>query len=246
MIQAPYNNKVCIVTGGNFGIGKSVSLGFAKRGAKVIIADYFENDDTLIQIKSMGGDATFVKCDVSKDSDVKSMVKKCISTYGQLDYAFNNASMEGSTANLHDCTEENWDRTIALNLKGVWLCMKYEIQEMLKNGKGSIVNNASIAGLIGYPGIPAFVASKHGIIGLTKNAALEYATKNIKVNVVCPSLNLKYENGNGISPWNDSLSGSYLKPVGKLGESEEIAEAAIYLCGSYDKTASEVNQVLAN
>jgi NAD(P)-dependent dehydrogenase (short-subunit alcohol dehydrogenase family) len=142
MIQAPYNNKVCIVTGGNFGIGKSVSLGFAKRGAKVIIADYFENDDTLIQIKSMGGDATFVKCDVSKDSDVKSMVKKCISTYGQLDYAFNNASMEGSTANLHDCTEENWDRTIALNLKGVWLCMKYEIQEMLKNGKGSIVKGS--------------------------------------------------------------------------------------------------------
>ncbi|HET6769432.1 MAG TPA: SDR family NAD(P)-dependent oxidoreductase, partial [Chitinophagaceae bacterium] len=169
-----FENKVVIVTGGSFGIGKAAAIAFAKRGAKVVIADWVEDKDTLDTFKSSGSDALFMKCDVSKDEEVKKMIGKAIVEYGRLDYAFNNAGIEGLSAPTHECTDENWEKVIAVNLKGVWLCMKYEIAQMLKQGKGAIVNNASIAGLVGFQNIPAYVASKHGVIGLTKNAALEY------------------------------------------------------------------------
>src|SRR5579885_3089500 len=148
-MEKQFQGKVAIVTGGSFGIGRATAITFAKRGAKVAIVDYIEDDDTLNIIKASGGEAIFIKCDVSKDGEVKSMVEKVIATYGRLDYAFNNAGIEGVSAITHECTDDIWERTIGVNLKGVWLCMKYEIQQMLKQGKGAIVNTASIAGLVG-------------------------------------------------------------------------------------------------
>lgn len=226
-----FQNKAAIVTGGSFGIGKAAAIAFASRGAKVIIADWVEDKGTLETIKSSGGDATFIKCDVSKNEDVKMMIDKAIVQYGRIDYAFNNAGIEGLSAPTHECTDENWEKVIAVNLKGVWLCMKYEIPQMLKEGKGAIVNNASIAGLVGFQNIPAYVASKHGVIGLTKNAALEYAKLGIRVNAVCPGV-IK-------TPMIDRFTGKSkevekqfesMEPVGRLGQPEEVAEAVMWLC----------------
>ncbi len=226
-----FENKVAIVTGGSFGIGRATAIAFAKRGAKVVIADYIEDNETLNLIKSAGGEAIFIKCDVSVDSEVKTMVEKTIKTYGKLDFAFNNAGIEGVPAPTHECTEEAWDRTIDINMKGVWLCMKYEIQQMLKQGKGAIVNTSSVAGLVGFQNSPAYVASKHGVIGLTKTAALEYAKLGIRVNVICPGV-IK-------TPMIDRFTGNKkeiekqfesMEPVGRMGLPEEVAEAAIWLC----------------
>ena len=230
-MEKTFENKVAIVTGGSFGIGRAAAIAFAKRGAKVTIADCIEDNETINLIKAAGGDAIFIKCDVSKENDVKAMVEKTVNTFGRLDYAFNNAGIEGMSAITHECTDEIWEKTIGVNLKGVWLCMKYEIQQMLKQGKGSIVNTASIAGLVGFQGLPAYVASKHGVIGLTKTAALEYAKLGIRVNAVCPGV-IK-------TPMVDRLTGKNkeaerqfenMEPVGRMGEPEEVAEAAIWLC----------------
>jgi NAD(P)-dependent dehydrogenase (short-subunit alcohol dehydrogenase family) len=159
------------------------------------------------------------------------MIDKAIVQYGRIDYAFNNAGIEGLSAPTHECTDENWEKVIAVNLKGVWLCMKYEIPQMLKQGKGAIANNASIAGLVGFQNIPAYVASKHGVIGLTKNAALEYAKLGIRVNAVCPGV-IK-------TPMVDRFTGKSkevekqfesMEPVGRLGQPEEVAEAVMWLC----------------
>jgi len=147
-----FKNKVALVTGGSFGIGRATPIAFARRGAKVVIADWLEDKETLAAIQSGGGEAIFVKCDVSKDVDVKNLVDKTVSQLGRLDFAFNNAGIEGVSAPTHHCSEENWDKTIGVNLKGVWLCLKYEITTMLQTGGGAIVNNASRAGrLYKYP-----------------------------------------------------------------------------------------------
>ncbi|MBS1919364.1 MAG: SDR family oxidoreductase [Bacteroidetes bacterium] len=226
-----FENKVAIVTGGSFGIGQAAAFAFVQRGAKVVIADWVENKETLDSIKSMNGNAFFVKCDVSDESDVKSMVEQTIAKYGRLDYAFNNAGVEGLPATTHECTTENWDRTTGINLKGVWLCMKYEILQMLKHGKGIIVNNASVAGLVGFPNIPAYVASKHGVIGLTKNAALEYAKQNIRVNAVCPGV-IKTAMIDRFTGKDKEVEKQFAgqEPVGRLGEPQEVADAVIWLC----------------
>ena len=226
-----FENKVAIVTGGSFGIGKAAAIAFAKRGAKVVIADWKENAETSDAIRSFGGDAIFVNCDVSQEKDVKELVEKTVARYGSLDLAFNNAGIEGLSAPTHECTNDNWDRTIEINLKGVWLCMKYEIIQMLKQGKGSIVNNASIAGLVGFQNIPAYVASKHGVIGLTKNAALEYAKRGIRVNVVCPGV-IKTPMIDRFTGKNKEVERQFatMEPVGRLGQPEEVAEAVIWLC----------------
>ena len=230
-MEATFKNKVALVTGGSFGIGRATALAFARKGAKVVIADWEENQETMDLIENLGGDAIFVKCDVSKKAEVKALIKKTINTFGRLDFAFNNAGIEGTSATVQECSEENWDKTIGVNLKGIWLCMKYEIPEMLKTGKGAIVNCASVAGLVGFQGLPAYVASKHGVIGLTKTAALEYAKLGIRVNVVCPGVIQ--------TPMIDRLTGKKketieqyidLDPVGRFGEPEEIANAAVWLC----------------
>ncbi len=159
------------------------------------------------------------------------MVSQTIEKFGRLDFAFNNAGVEGISGSTHICTEENWDRTMNVNLKGNWLCMKYEIPEILKQGKGAIVNNASIAGLVGFQGVPAYVASKHGLVGLTKTAALEYAKQNIRINAICPGV-IK-------TPMIDRATGKVkevekafenMEPIGRMGQPEEVAELAIFLC----------------
>ncbi|MDC1504220.1 SDR family oxidoreductase [Winogradskyella sp.] len=230
-MKKEFEGKVVQVTGGSFGIGKATAVAFAKRGAKVAIVDWVEDNEAINAIKSIGGEAVFIKCDVSNTEDVKAMIKKTISTFGRLDYAFNNAGIEGSNGITHECTEENWDKTINVNLKGIWLCMKYQIPEMLKQGKGVIINCASIAGLVGYRGLPAYVASKHGITGLTKSAALEYAKLGIRVNAVCP--------GAIKTPMIDRITGNKkeveeqfadMEPIGRLGQPEEVANCVLWLC----------------
>ena len=226
-----FKDKDALITGGSFGIGKATAVAFAERGARIVIADVISNEETIEQIRSTGAEVSFIHCDVSNESSIRAMIKQTLLLYKTLDYAFNNAGIEGLSAPTHDCTTENWDKTISVNLKGVWLCMKYEIAQMLKQGKGVIVNNASIAGLVGFPNIPAYVASKHGVIGLTKNAALEYAKSGIRVNVVCPGV-IKTPMIDRFTGKNKEVEKQFesLEPVGRLGEPEEVAEAVIWLC----------------
>lgn len=226
-----FGNKVAIVTGGSFGIGRATAIAFAKCGAKVVIADWIEDYSTLKEIQGNGGSALFIKCDVSKNTDVAEMVKKTVETFGRLDFGINNAGIEGETAPVHECTEENWDKTISINLKGVWLCMKHEINQMLKQSKGAIVNTASVAGLIGFPGLAAYVASKHGIIGLTKTAALENAKQGIRINAVCPGV-IRTPMVDRVTGKDKTAEKQYedLEPVGRMGEPEEVAEAIAWLC----------------
>ena len=226
-----FKGKVAVVTGSSYGIGRSTAIAFAKRGAKVVLSDWVDDKDTRELIGQAGGEAVFFKCDVSNEEEVRSLMAQAVSHYGRLDFAFNNAGVEGSPAPVADCSNENWDRTIGINLRGVWLCMKHQIPAMLKSGGGVIVNNASIAGLVGFAGVPAYVASKHGVVGLTKNAALDYAKQNIRVNAVCPGVIQ--------TPMIDRFTGGDPKviqqlvagePMDRLGQPEEIAETVVFLC----------------
>ena len=230
-MENQFKGKVAIVTGGSFGIGKATALSFAKKGAKVAIVDWVEDSETINAIKAIGGEVIFIKCDVSKGEAVRAMVEKTISTFGRLDYAFNNAGIEGENGKTQECTEENWDKTIAVNLKGIWLCMKYEIPEMLRQGKGVIINCASIAGLVGFAGLPAYVASKHGVLGLTKTSALEYAKLGIRVNAVCPGA-IKTAMIDRITGNKKEAEEQFaeMEPIGRLGQPEEVANAVLWLC----------------
>src|SRR5712692_4270827 len=218
------DGKVALITGAGSGVGRATALAFAREGAKVVVADIVVagGEETVQMIKAAGGEAIFVKTDVTKTAEVEALVKKTVETYGRADCAFNNAGIEGEMAPTADCTEENWDRVVNIDLKGVWLCMKYEILQMLKQGGGAIVNTASVAGLVGFERLPAYNASKHGVIGLTRTAALEYAAKNIRVNCVCPGVIRtpmveRVIDSGGISE-QDVIAG---EPVGRLGKPEE-------------------------
>lgn len=230
-METEFKNKVVIVTGGAFGIGRATALAFAKKGAKVVVVDWKENTETIDLIKKSKGEALFIKCDVSKSSDVKAMVSKTIATFGRLDFAFNNAGIEGESASVQDCSEENWDKTIGVNLKGVWLCMKYEIHEMIKQRKGVIINCSSVAGLVGFAGSPAYVASKHGVIGLTKTAALEYAKDGIRVNAVCPGV-IKTAMIDRLTGEKEEVEKKFigLEPMARMGKPEEIANTVVWMC----------------
>ena len=225
--------KVALVTGAGSGIGRATALVFAREGAKVVVSDIVVEggQETVQQIEAAGGEAIFVKADVSQAADVETLITQTVETYGRLDCAFNNAGIEGSVKPTIDCTEEEFDRTIAVNLTGVWLCMKYEIQQMLSQGGGTIVNTASAAGLVGFPGLPDYVASKHGVVGLTKTAALEYAKSGIRVNAVCPGViqTPMVERGAQLSPGFDELAVS-MEPVGRFGQPSEVGEAVVWLC----------------
>ena len=226
-----FENKVALVTGGSFGIGKATAIAFAQRGAKIVIADVIEDPNSLKEIKGAGSEGIFIKCDVSKSSEVSVMIDKAISHFGRLDFAYNNAGIEGHTANTQDCTEENWDKTLAVNLKGIWLCMRHEIPHMLQKGGGSIVNCASIAGLVGFPGLPAYVASKHAVIGLTKTAALENAKSGIRINTVCPGV-IKTAMVDRITGKDKAAEKQFesMEPIGRMGQPEEVAAAVTWLC----------------
>ena len=225
--------KVALVTGAGSGIGRATALVFAREGAKVVVADIVVEggQETVQQIEVAGGEAIFVKADVSQAADVETLIAKTVETYGRLDCAFNNAGIEGGMKLTIDCTKEEFDRTIAVNLTGVWLCMKYEIQQMLSQGSGAIVNTASAAGLVGFPSLPDYVASKHGVVGLTKTAALEYAKSGIRVNAVCPGViqTPMVERGAQLSPGFDELAVS-MEPVGRFGQPSEVGEAVVWLC----------------
>lgn len=228
-----FENKVAIVTGGSYGIGQATAIAFARRGAKVVIADWLEDKEqvTLNQVKAAGGEALFVQCDVSKAADVVALIDKTLLTFGRLDFAFNNAGIEGVSAPAHECTQKNWEQVLSVNLTGTWLCMKHEIPHMLKAGKGAIVNCASVAGLIGFPGLPAYVASKHAVVGLTKTAALENARQGIRINAVCPGV-IRTAMVDRITGKNKAVEQQFAdqEPVGRFGEPAEVAEAVIWLC----------------
>jgi NAD(P)-dependent dehydrogenase (short-subunit alcohol dehydrogenase family) len=230
-----FEGKVALVTGGSAGIGRAAALLFAREGARVVVAADINvkgGEETVNAIRGEGGEAIFVRTDVSRSADVSRLVKTAVEVYGRLDCALNNAgvpqAMRTPTAEL---TEEDWDRVININLKGVWLCMKHEIPQMLKQGGGVIVNTSSIGGLIGLPNRAAYTASKHGIVGLTKTAALEYARNGIRVNAVCPAftrtpvMNRIFKENPG-----SEAKVSSLVPFGRLEEPEEVAQAVIWLC----------------
>jgi NAD(P)-dependent dehydrogenase (short-subunit alcohol dehydrogenase family) len=230
-----FSGKVALITGASSGIGKATAFLFAQNGVRTVLTDISEADGQKVAaeiVKTFDTPSVFIKCDVSKSAEVKKLIEQTVSHFGRLDYAFNNAGIEGITNTTSECTEENWDKTINTNLKGVWLCMKYEIEQILKQGHGgAIVNCSSIAGLVGFTGIPAYSASKHGVLGLTKTAALEYAKSGIRINAVCP--------GVIETPMIDRFTGgdpkaaaqmSASEPIGRMGHPEEIAEAVFWLC----------------
>ncbi len=227
--------KVVIVTGGSQGIGRAAGLIFAREGAKVVIADVLTEggEETVKMIRGAGGEALFVQTDVSKEEQVKQMISRTIEVYGELDCAFNNAGVESENAltPLIDCPVDDFDRLISINLRGVFLCLKYEIPEMLKAGSGAIVNTSSVAGLVGFQLSSPYVASKHGVVGLTKAAALDYAASNIRVNALCPGVTLTPMVDDlirGDPEMEDLIVGVH--PMGRLASPEEMAQTAVWLC----------------
>jgi len=225
--------KVAVVTGAASGIGEATALLFADEGASIVVADRDEDrgDHVVQEIRGRGAQAVFAKTDVSKPEDVKAMVRAAIETYGRLDVVFNNAGIEGEmNTPTVDCTLDNWHRVIEINLTGVFLGMKYAIPEMLKNGGGSIINTASVAGLVGFAGIPAYCASKGGVIQLTKCAAMEYAKQGIRVNVICPGVisTPMVERATGGTAEAEAAFEA-LEPVGRMGTAEEVARMALFL-----------------
>lgn len=226
-------DKVALITGAGSGIGRATSLIFAREGARLALSDIVAGagEETLTLVKQAGAEAIFVQSDVSRFADVEALIAKVVATYGRLDCAFNNAGIDGKMAKLADCTEETWSKTIAVNLTGVFFCMKAEIPQMLRQGGGAIVNTASAAGLSGSPGLPAYVASKHGVVGLTRAAAIEYGREKIRVNCVCPGPIRTPMLGRLMShrPEMEKRFAS-AEPLKRLGEPAEIGEAVAWLC----------------
>ena len=228
------NEKIALVTGAGSGIGRATSLVLAREGATIVVADVNADggEETLSAIKDMGGDGMFVHADVSRADDVEAMVAAVVKAYGRLDCAYNNAGIEGYIGGrLHEYPEDTFDRLIDINVKGVWLCLKYEIPQMLEQGGGAIVNTASAAGLVGSRQMSAYVASKHAVIGLTKSAALEYAKDGIRVNAVCPGIIDTPMMDRLVDGREDYASTIPTRqPIGRKGTPEEIAEAVAWLC----------------
>jgi NAD(P)-dependent dehydrogenase (short-subunit alcohol dehydrogenase family) len=226
-------DKVALVTGGSSGIGRAAALAFAREGAKVVVADVqvAGGQETVRLIGDAGGEAVFVRTDVASPVEVQALVDQAVQRYGRLDCAFNNAGIEGTLAPTAECSEENWNRTLEVNLKGVWLCMKAEIAQMLKQGGGAIVNTASVAGLVGFQNLPAYCASKGGVVQLTRTAALEYAKMGIRINAVCPGVirTAMVERVTGGNPQTEAQFVA-MEPVGRMGTPEEVAAAVVWLC----------------
>lgn len=231
-----FSGKVALVTGGTSGIGKATAIAYAKEGAKVVVAGRREKEgqQTIELIQKAQGEGIFIKTDVSIVADIKNLIEKTISTYGRLDFAFNNAGIEQTPGSFPEATEQEYDRVMDINVKGLWLSMQYEIVEMLKQGSGVIINTASVAGLVGMASVPIYVASKHAVIGLTRSAALEYGKSGIRVNAVSPGgiqtdmIDRFVGTPEAETEFRQQLKAMH--PVGRLGTDEEVASAVIYLC----------------
>ncbi len=225
--------KVGLVTGGTSGIGRETAILFAKSGARVVVAGRREKEgeETVELVRAAGGEGLFVKADVSKAAEVEALIAKAVEKFGRLDLAFNNAGIEGVWVPILRQSEEDFDRTININLKGVWLCLKHEIRQMVEQGGGgAIVNMASITGLVGSAGAAAYSASKHGVIGLTKSAALETARNKIRINAVCPAV-IETPMGNRLfsaPPVHKYVLSCH--PIGRFGKPSEVAEAVVWMC----------------
>jgi NAD(P)-dependent dehydrogenase (short-subunit alcohol dehydrogenase family) len=235
-MKATMRDTTAVITGAATGIGYATAEAFAKLGANVVLAGDIADagQDAARRIQQAGAKAVFVHTDVSDPRQVERLMVQAVAAFGRIDYAVNNAGIEGAQAATADCTEANWARVLAVNLTGAWLCMKHEIPKMLTQGGGAIINVSSVAGLVGFRNLPAYVASKHGLVGLTKTAALEYATRGIRINAVCP--------GVIHTPMVDRVTGSRpeaaadliaMEPVGRMGRPEEVADAIVWLAGPH-------------
>ena len=228
-------NKVALVTGAGSGMGLAAAQAFAAEGAAVALVDINEEAARTAagRLVAAGHKAVAIPCDVTDESQVKAMVEQTVSAFGRLDVAFNNAGVQSLAAETADATSEEFDRVNAINLRSVWLCMKYELIQMRSQGSGAIVNNSSIGGLIGIPGRAIYHATKHGVIGLTKSAALEYATRGIRINAVCPGAIETPMVAAMIAKEPETMKDiTKEQPIGRLGRPEEVASAVVWLCGS--------------
>ena len=234
-MEKMFENKVVIVTGGGSGIGQATAILYAQGGARVIVSDIDEKggQETVASIKKAGGDASFVKTDVSNPEDCEALVKTTIRIHGRLDMAFNNAGIGGEMNPIADMSVEGWLKVINVNLNSVFYCMKYELPEMLKQGHGSIVNMSSILGQVTFGNSAAYVAAKHGVVGISRNAAVEYAKQGIRVNAVGPA----FINTPLLSALDQKMKDALvtMHPIGRLGEAKEVAELVVWL--SSDKAS---------
>ena len=241
-----FEGKVALITGAASGIGEETALKFAASGAKVMVSDIDTDagNDLAARIRDFGGEAEFFPCDVSDNATVEALIEQVLAKFGQLDIACNNAGIEGDNGLTTQCSEANFDKVTGTNIKGVWLCMKYEIPQMVKAGGGAIVNLSSIAGLIGFPGLPAYVASKHAVAGLTKTAALEFAEADIRVNAVCPGpiLTPMLERIMEATPgFREQIMAGV--PEHRIGTPADVADTILYLCS--DQATYITGQCLA-
>ena len=238
--------KVAIVTGGSAGIGRAAAWALAGEGAAVVVADVDvdRGEEVAREIEAKGGRAMFIRTDVSDDAQVATMVGRAVDHFGGLDIAFNNAGVEGTPGPTDECTPENWHRTLAVNLTGIWSCMRHEVPRMLERGGGVIVNMSSVAGLVGFATSPAYVASKHGVVGLTRTAALEYATRGIRVNAVCPGI-IDTEMIDRFTAGRPEVESAMvdMEPLGRIGRAEEVADAVVWLCS--DRSSFVTGQAIA-
>ena len=226
-------SKVALVTGGTSGIGRATAIALGTAGAKVVFSGRREPEgkETAALIRDVGAECLFVRSDVSKEEDIKALVQKTVETYGRLDCAFNNAGIDSPSKPLHEQTIEDFDKLMSINVRGLFLCMKYEIQQMLFQGSGVIVNNSSMGGLIAFPGISPYNASKHAVMGLTRSAALDYAKKDIRINTVNPGIiatDMIERIAHKMGSTADALASTV--PMGRMGQAAEIAQTVVFLC----------------
>lgn len=231
--MADFEGKVALVTGGGTGIGRATAIAFAREGASVVIGNRnSEAGEAVVKaIQDAGGQASFLRTDVSSEDDVKALIEHAVATYGRLDVAFNNAGIGGAAGPLAEQSSDNYDKVMDINVKGVWMSMKYEIRAMLKSGGGAIVNNSSVGGLVGFAGVSVYSASKHAVMGLTKSAALEYSSHGVRVNAVNPAV-IRTPMAEGLAKLRKGEPDDFaaVHPIGRIGEPEEVADAVLWLC----------------